>query len=76
MEEMFYTIIGPDGQMDYIWADTMFEAYEQGLEKYGKGAMVRPSWYGEWDCGMYEPGRRCGHDKYGNHIRAEELNVS
>ena len=73
MEEMFYTIIGPDGQMDYIWADTMFEAYEQGIEQFGEGTSVRISWYKEWTCGMYKEGARCGYDKYGNHIRAEEV---
>jgi hypothetical protein len=73
MEEMFYTIIGPDGQMDYVWAETMFEAYEQGIEQFGEGTSVRLSWYKEWTCGMFKPGSRCGYDKYGNHIRAEEV---
>lgn len=73
MEEMTYTIIGPDGQIDYVWAETMFEAYEEGIEQFGEGTTIRLSWYKEWNCGMFEPGSRCGYDKYGNHIRAEEL---
>ena len=72
-QEMTYTVIGPDGQMDYIWADTMFDAYQQGLEQYGEGTTVRPSFYKEWTCGMYKEGQRCGFDKYGNHLRASEL---
>jgi hypothetical protein len=71
-QEMTYTIIGPNGQMSYVWADTMYEAYLEGLEEFGEGTMVRPSWYDEWECGMYREGQRCGFDKYGNHIRAEE----
>ena len=72
-QEMTYTVIGPDGQMSYVYADTMYEAYLEGVEQFGDGTMVRPSWYGEWDCGMYREGLRCGYDKYGNHLRASEL---
>jgi hypothetical protein len=74
-QEMTYTVIGPDGQMNYIWADTMFEAYLEGLEQYGEGTTVRPSFYSEWDCGMFRDGQRCGFDKYGNHIRASEVAI-
>ena len=74
-QEMTYTVIGPDGQMDYIWADTMFDAYQQGLEQYGEGTTVRPSFYKEWTCGMYKEGQRCGFDKYGMHRTASEVAV-
>jgi len=71
-QEMFYTLIGPDGEIEWIDAETMFEAYLQGRELYGPGVVIRPTWYGEWDCGTEEAGSPCWHDKHGNHVKREE----
>ena len=70
-QEMFYTLIGPDGEIEWIDAETMYDAYLQGRELYGAGVVIRPTWYGEWDCGTEETGK-CWHDKYGNHVKREE----
>lgn len=71
---MQYTFVSPDGE---TWLSddhrTMDAAYRQALAMYGQGVLIRETWYGEWDCGMYQEGDRCGFDKYGNHIRAEEI---
>ena len=68
---MFYTLIGPDGEIEWIDAETMYDAYLQGRELYGAGVVIRPTWYGEWDCGTEETGK-CWHDMYGNHVKREE----
>lgn len=69
-EATFYTVIGPDGDIDYIDAESMFEAYVQAYNTYGRGVVIRQTWYGEWDCGT-EPGGPCYHDKYGVHHKRD-----
>lgn len=71
---MFYTYISPDGEVwTSEWYDTMEEAYKEAVEMYGRGVVIRETWYKEWVCGYYEPGDRCGYDKYGNHVTAEDV---
>lgn len=76
MEETTYTITTPDGVTDYFYADTMLNAYNEALARYGQGIMIRPSWYGEWECGTQELAELyggCYYDKYGNHHRVEQV---
>lgn len=71
---MYYTYISPDGEI--YWSEpheTMEAAYREAVSMYGPGVVIRETWYGEWDCGYYEPGDRCGYDKYGKHVTAEEV---
>lgn len=77
-QEMTYTIIAPNGVTTFIWADTMFDAYQEALAEYGEGVMIRPSWYGEWDCGTQERAELyggCYYDAYGKHHRVEKVNA-
>lgn len=71
---MQYTYVSPDGQ---TWFgedhETMEDAYREAVEIYGRGVLIRETWYKEWICGTYQPGQRCGYDKYGNHVTAEEM---
>jgi len=69
-EGMTYTAVSPNGVTDFIYADSMFEAYEEALELYGQGVVIRPSWYGEWDCGTESLGA-CYYDKFGVHHKRE-----
>ena len=59
-QETFYTLIGPDGEIEWIDAETMYDAYLQGRELYGPGVVIRPTWYGEWDCGQKQPAALVG----------------
>lgn len=61
-----FTVIGPDGESDLIYADDMAKAYEMAVERYGRGAVIRPTWYGEWECGS-GPESACHYDRYGKH---------
>jgi len=73
MSEMMYTYVSPDGEI--WWSDyheTMEQAYQEAVEMYGDGVLIRKVWYKEWVCGFYELGQQCGYDKYGNHVTAEE----
>lgn len=71
---MQYTYVSPDGQ---TWFgedhETMEDAYREAVEIYGRGVLIRETWYKEWICGTYQPGQKCGYDKYGNHVTAEEM---
>ena len=74
----FYTLIGPDGQTNWVDAESMEQAYEMALEQFGQGATLRKTWYGEWDCGTEESvaqrGYGCYYDKYGTHHKIEKGN--
>lgn len=72
-QERSYTVTTPDGITDYFYADSMVDAYLDALGHYGDGITIRESWYKEWTCGTYEPGKQCGYDKYGNHVTAETV---
>lgn len=63
---MTYTVTSPHGQVDFLYADTMWEAYTEALEIYGEGVIIRPSFYGEWKCGTEGKGS-CYYDKFGVH---------
>ena len=65
-QEQTYTVITPDGVTDYMFGLTMWEVYKEAVKQYGEGVVLRPSWYGEWDCGVEGTGA-CYYDKYGNH---------
>lgn len=65
-QDQFYTVITPDGETDYMSGESMWKVYQDATEQYGRGVVIRPSWYGEWDCGS-EEGGSCYHDKYGTH---------
>lgn len=76
-QETTYTAISPDGRMDFIYADTMFEAYTQARDEYGPGVVIRESFYGEWECGTKElalANGGCYYDAYGTHQRVERAN--
>ena len=71
-QELPYTITKQDGNHDYLYAKTMWGAYQEALALYGEGISVRPSFYGEWDCGVARPEEvssrtRCYYDIYGKH---------
>lgn len=76
-QEMTYTITTPDGVTDYFYAETMWDAYQEALAEYGEGITIRPSWYGEWECGtkglVEKLGYGCYHDAYGKHHRIEKV---
>lgn len=68
-QEQTYTITTPDGVTDFFYAETMWQAFEDAKNQYGEGVTIRPSWYGEWDCGVEGSGA-CYYDKYGNHHKS------
>lgn len=70
LQEQTYAVISPDGTTDYIYADTMFAAYIEAHQTYGPGVVIRPAWYGEWDCGVEGSGP-CYYDKYGVHYKRD-----
>ena len=78
-QEMTYTVTTPDGITDYFYADTMWDAFQEALAEYGQGITIRPSWYGETDCGTEElvkkRGYGCYHDAYGVHHRIEKVDA-
>jgi len=71
LQEQTYTVISADGVTDYIYAKSMFAAYIEAHQTYGPGVVIRPSWYGEWDCGT-EPGGPCYYNQYGEHLKRNE----
>lgn len=74
MAEMMYAYVSPDGEIWWSdWHETMEDAYREAVEMYGNGVLIREVWYKEWICGFYQPGQKCGYDKYGNHVTAEEM---
>ena len=74
MRGMMYTYVSPDGEIYWSdWHDTMEDAYREAVDMYGNGVLIREVWYKEWICGFYQPGQKCGYDKYGNHVTAEEM---
>jgi hypothetical protein len=76
-EETTYTAISPDGRTDFIYADTMFDAYTEAREEYGPGVVIRESFYKEWTCGSEELAKAkggCYYDAYGTHQRIERTN--
>ena len=70
LQEQTYAAISPDGTTDYFYAKSMFAAYIEAHQNYGPGVVIRPAWYGEWDCGT-EPGGPCYYDKYGTHLKRD-----
>jgi hypothetical protein len=73
-QETTYTAISPDGRTDFIYADTMFDAYTQAREECGPGVTIRPSFYKEWTCGSEELAQAkggCYYDAHGTHIVLE-----
>lgn len=72
-QEATYTITTPSGITDFIYGNSMYEAYLEAKELYGEGVSLRPSWYDEWECGSQlqatAKGNGCWYDKYGNHYR-------
>jgi hypothetical protein len=76
-QETTYTAISPDGRTDFIYADTMSDAYTQAREEYGPGVVIRESFYKEWTCGSEELAKTkggCYYDAYGTHQRIERTN--
>lgn len=76
-QETMYTAITPGGITDFIYADTMLDAYLEATDEYGPGVVIRPSFYKEWTCGSEELARKqggCYYDAYGNHLRIEAAN--
>lgn len=69
-EGMTYTITTPHGQTDFIYADSMWDAYTEAVANYGEAVTIRLSWYGEWKCGTEELGA-CYYDKFGVHHKRE-----
>lgn len=77
-QETTYTITLQDGSDTWIYAETMYEAFQEALAEYGEGITIRPSWYGEWKCGTQEMAELyggCYYDKYGNHHRVEQVSA-
>jgi hypothetical protein len=66
-QEQTYTVFSPNGVTDFIYADTMFDAWIEAKDLYGDGVTLRPSFYGEWECGTEEIGA-CYYDRNGNHV--------
>lgn len=70
-EDTTYTITTPDGSTDFMSGESMWKVFEEAEREYGRGVTIRPSWYGEWDCGTEELAREsengCWYDKYGQH---------
>lgn len=66
-EETTYTAISPNGVTDFIYADTMVEAYTQARNEYGPGVLIRESFYDEWTCGDEESGN-CWYTNDGRHV--------
>jgi hypothetical protein len=73
-QETTYTVKTPAGITDYLYAETMFDAYKLALEHYGPGVVIRPSFYKEWTCGtkaLAEFKGGCYYDEIGNHVVLE-----
>lgn len=75
-EEATYTIVTPDGKTYFMWGYPMYAVYKEALRKHGDGVLIRPSWYGEWDCATEELARKkgegCWYDKFGNHHKLKD----
>lgn len=74
-QETTYTAISPDGRTDFIYAETMFDAYTQARDEYGPGVLIREAFYKEWTCGSEETGR-CWYTNDGRHVYRDGLNCS
>jgi hypothetical protein len=59
---MFYKVMGPEKQEDFVEADSALMAQVIGTVMFGPGVAVRKAFYGEWDCG-----NGCGYDLDGQH---------
>lgn len=68
-----FTVTAPDGTMDYIDAESFYDAYLAAYDLYGEGVTIRPSFYKEWTCGLYKDGDRCGYTRDGRHVTAEDM---
>ena len=76
-EETTYTAISPDGITDFIYGDTMVEAYLEARDLYGPGVVIRESFYKEWTCGSEELAKAnggCYYDAHGTHHNIERKN--
>jgi len=75
-QETTYTATTPFGKIDFFYANSMYEAYLEAKATYGDYVTIRPSWYGEWDCGSEElateKGNGCWYDQYGNHHKMKD----
>jgi hypothetical protein len=67
LEPQTYTVFAPNGVTDFIFADTMFDAWTEARDLYGDGVTLRPSFYGEWECGTKESGP-CYYEANGEHV--------
>lgn len=75
-QDAFYTITTAEGYIDFMDGESMWDVYQEAERIYGRGVTIRPSWYGEWDCGSedlaYENGNGCWYDKFGQHHKLSE----